>query len=86
MDFDKSHFAPCEITALWPLEASRAIAFVASRAAVRINPREVHIQDPYFYDEVYAPASRKREKDPDFVGVFGFPTSMIATVGQEHHR
>ncbi|KAI1393513.1 cytochrome P450 [Hypoxylon trugodes] len=53
---------------------------------VRINPRELHIKDPYYYDEVYAPASRKREKDPHFVGVFGFPTSMIATVGHEHHR
>lgn len=53
---------------------------------MRINPREVHIKDPYFYDEVYAPASRKREKDPNFVGIFGFPTSMIATVGHEHHR
>ncbi|KAI1811309.1 cytochrome P450 [Poronia punctata] len=53
---------------------------------VRINPREVHIKDPHFYDEVYAPASRKREKDGAFVGVFGFPLSMIATVGHEHHR
>lgn len=53
---------------------------------MRINPREVHIKDPYFYDEVYAPASRRREKDPHFVGIFGFPTSMIATVGHEHHR
>ncbi|KAK8092396.1 uncharacterized protein PG998_014881 [Apiospora kogelbergensis] len=38
---------------------------------VRINPREIHIRDPYFYDEVYAPASRKREKDAHFVGIFG---------------
>lgn len=53
---------------------------------MRINPREVHIKDPYFYDEVYAPAARKREKDPHFVGVFGFPTSMIATVGHDLHR
>ncbi|ORY63203.1 cytochrome P450 [Pseudomassariella vexata] len=53
---------------------------------VRINPREIHIKDSYFYDEVYAPASRRREKDPHFVGVFGFPTSMIATVSHELHR
>lgn len=52
---------------------------------VRINPREIHIKDPYFYDEVYA-ASRKREKDAHFVGLFGFPTSMIATVGHDLHR
>lgn len=53
---------------------------------VRINPREIHIKDPFFYDEVYAPASRRREKDPAFVGVFGFPLSMIATVSHEQHR
>lgn len=53
---------------------------------MRINPREVHIKDPHFYDEVYAPASRRREKDSHFVGVFGFPTSMIATVSHELHR
>lgn len=53
---------------------------------MRINPRQVHIKDPHFYDEVYAPASRKREKDSHFVGVFGFPNSMIATVSHELHR
>ncbi|KAF2237960.1 cytochrome P450 [Viridothelium virens] len=53
---------------------------------VRINPREVHIKDPYYYDEIYASASRKREKDSKFVGVFGFPYSMIATVGHDLHR
>lgn len=53
---------------------------------MRINPRELHIKDPHYYDEIYAPASRKREKDPNFVNVFGFPSSMIATVGHDHHR
>ena len=53
---------------------------------VRINPRELHIKDPYYYDEIYAPASRKREKDPKLVTIFGFPYSMIATVGHDLHR
>jgi cytochrome P450 len=53
---------------------------------VRINPRELHIKDPHYYDEVYAPASQRREKDPRFVGIFGFPYSMIATVGHDLHR
>ena len=53
---------------------------------MRINPRELHIKDPHYYDEVYAPASRKREKDPKFVGIFGFPYSMIATIGHDLHR
>ncbi|KAI1777244.1 cytochrome P450 [Hypoxylon cercidicola] len=53
---------------------------------VRISPREIHVKDPYFYDEVYAPSSRMREKDRDFVGGFGLPTSMAATLGHELHR
>ncbi|KAI1769313.1 cytochrome P450 [Hypoxylon sp. FL1150] len=53
---------------------------------VRISPREVHISDPYFYDEVYAPSGRKREKDRHFVGIFGFPTSVVATIPHELHR
>ena len=53
---------------------------------VRINPRELHIKDPHYYDEIYAPASRKREKDPRFVNSIGTPYSMIATVGHDLHR
>ncbi|KAL4914495.1 cytochrome P450 [Aspergillus aurantiobrunneus] len=53
---------------------------------VRINPREIHIKDPYFYDEIYVSGARKRNKDPNFVGLFGSPQSMIATVDHDHHR
>lgn len=53
---------------------------------MRISPREIHVKDPYFYDEVYAPSSRKREKDPDFVSIFGLATSTVATVGHDLHR
>ncbi|KAL4744321.1 hypothetical protein BDW72DRAFT_212832 [Aspergillus terricola var. indicus] len=52
---------------------------------VRITPREIHVKDPYFYDEIYT-STRKRNKDPNCVGLFGSPTSMIATVDHEHHR
>ena len=53
---------------------------------MRISPRELHIKDSHYYDEIYAPASKKREKDPNFVGAFGFPSSMISTVGHDLHR
>ncbi len=53
---------------------------------MRINPRELHIKDPYYYDEIYASSSRKREKDPKFVVSFGLPSSMFSTVGHDHHR
>ena len=53
---------------------------------MRINPRELHIKDPSYYDEIYASSARKREKDPSFVVTFGVPSSMVSTVGHEHHR
>ncbi|KAL2810298.1 cytochrome P450 [Aspergillus granulosus] len=53
---------------------------------VRITPREVHVLDPDFYEEIYASSSRRREKDPKFVPVFSVSKSMIATVSHEHHR
>lgn len=55
-------------------------------SVVRINPCELHIKDPYFYDEIYAPSSRKRDKCPKFVSSFGIPGSMVATAGHDHHR
>ena len=51
-----------------------------------INPHELHIKDPYYYDEIYAPSSRKRDKYPGFVASLGLPGSMVATVGHDHHR
>ncbi|KAL4982871.1 cytochrome P450 [Aspergillus falconensis] len=66
---------------LWKIEQMHRIY----GPIVRITPREIHIKDPYFYDEIYTSA-RKRNKDPNFVGMFGSPTSMIATVDHEHHR
>ncbi|KAK6366824.1 hypothetical protein LTS17_010375 [Exophiala oligosperma] len=53
---------------------------------VRINPRQIHISDPDYYDEIYAPSSKKRDKDPIFTAQFGAPESIIATVKHEHHR
>ncbi|KAL7796737.1 cytochrome P450 [Trichoderma ceciliae] len=53
---------------------------------VRINPREVHISDPAFYDEIYASSSRKRDKDVKFVPTYGLPGSMVAAVSHEQHH
>ncbi|KAI9926006.1 hypothetical protein ASPWEDRAFT_107650 [Aspergillus wentii DTO 134E9] len=53
---------------------------------VRINPREIHINDPSYYDEIYASSSRIREKDPKFVSSFMADTSMVSTISHGHHR
>ncbi|PYI02485.1 cytochrome P450 [Aspergillus sclerotiicarbonarius CBS 121057] len=53
---------------------------------VRINPREIHISDPSFYQEIYAGGSRRRHKDPQFTPMFSAPLSMIATNDHDHHR
>lgn len=52
---------------------------------VRITPHEIHIKDPSYYDSIYT-NSKKLNKDPNFVGLFGSPQSMIATVDHAHHR
>ncbi|KAJ5152129.1 hypothetical protein N7492_010424 [Penicillium capsulatum] len=53
---------------------------------VRINPRELHIKDPYYYDEIHAPGSRKRAKDPNYAVAFGAPESLVGTISHDHHR
>lgn len=53
---------------------------------VRINPRELHIKDPYYYDEIHASGSRKRARDPRYSIAFGAPFSLVGTINHDHHR
>ena len=53
---------------------------------VRVAPNEVHVIDPYFYDEIYAPSSRRRDKSSRVVPATGVMGSMIATISHDHHR
>ncbi|PYH91308.1 benzoate 4-monooxygenase cytochrome P450 [Aspergillus ellipticus CBS 707.79] len=53
---------------------------------VRINPREVHITDPSFYDEIYASGKRKRNKDRHLVAFNTSPLSTPATMDHDLHR
>ncbi|CAI7611117.1 unnamed protein product [Penicillium glandicola] len=53
---------------------------------VRINPREIHIKDSTYYDEIHAGASRKRSKDPKYAIAFGAPYSLVGTITHDHHR
>ncbi|KAF5859907.1 hypothetical protein ETB97_002221 [Aspergillus alliaceus] len=51
---------------------------------VRINPRELHIKDPYFFDSIYN--SKRQGKDPYMVRVFTVPRATVATIDHDHHR
>lgn len=53
---------------------------------MRINPKELHIKDPYFYEEIHAPGYRKRAKDARYAVAFGAPNSLVGTINHEHHR
>ncbi|KAF4629085.1 hypothetical protein G7Y89_g9065 [Cudoniella acicularis] len=53
---------------------------------IRIGPGEVHFKDPDFLDEIYAPASRKRDKYWFNQRAFKGPESVGATVKHELHR
>lgn len=53
---------------------------------IRINPEELHIQDPDFYDELYAPASKRRDKYANWTILAGAPYSTFATVSHNLHR
>ncbi|WPH01371.1 Hypothetical protein R9X50_00421400 [Acrodontium crateriforme] len=55
---------------------------------VRINPHELHIKDPEFYDEIYGPATggKVRNKYSWWVNMAGAPVSIFATTEHSHHR
>lgn len=53
---------------------------------IRINPDELHVNDPDFYDEYSPGAIRRIEKPKAFAECFG-PTSMgFSTVSHELHK
>jgi hypothetical protein len=53
---------------------------------VRINPYELHVNDPNFYDTVYAGGGKKRDKWSWFVRLYGMDDGALATVDHDLHR
>ncbi|KAF2011419.1 putative cytochrome P450 [Aaosphaeria arxii CBS 175.79] len=51
---------------------------------VRINPWEVHIRDPAYYDTLLS--NPRVEKDPFYYGGFGTPNSSVTTVPVPLHK
>ncbi|KAL8705196.1 MAG: hypothetical protein Q9201_001696 [Fulgogasparrea decipioides] len=54
---------------------------------IRINPYEVHINDPDFYDEVYVSGSKRKTDQWSWtVPMFRTPNSILATIEHDVHR
>lgn len=55
---------------------------------IRINPYEVHISDPFYYDKLYASnaSGEKRDKWEWSIKAFGIPESVFSTIGHEQHK
>jgi cytochrome P450 len=53
---------------------------------VKINPYELHINDPNYYDEVYAGGGRKRNKYDRFVRLYGADQGTLVTLDHDLHR
>jgi cytochrome P450 len=53
---------------------------------VRLNPNELHFNDPQFYEQVYAGNMTKTNKDPWATGLTGLQTAVAVTLDHDHHR
>lgn len=53
---------------------------------MRINPNEIHINDPEYYEEIYTAGTRKRNKDVRWCEGSGETLSTLTTIDHEQHR
>lgn len=55
---------------------------------IRINPYELHVSDPTFYDILYASSAsgEKRDKWQWYTKQFGTPEAMFSTTSHEQHK
>ncbi|CAI6263572.1 unnamed protein product [Periconia digitata] len=53
---------------------------------VRINPHELHISDPSFYESVYVASSRRTDKWHFSARMFGTSLATVGTTGHDLHR
>ena len=65
-----------------PIETTNTVA----GPIIRINPDELHINDPEFYDEVYCNSKGRVEKPLRAADAFGPVPSTFGTVEHELHR
>lgn len=53
---------------------------------MRINPYELHVITPDFFETLYSGGSTRRDKWAWSANMFGNPLSVFATVPHDHHR
>lgn len=53
---------------------------------IRVGPREIHIKDSNYYDEIYTSNARRREKDLNWVAQFDLEGTAFASITTESHR
>ncbi|GKZ16483.1 hypothetical protein AbraIFM66951_000289 [Aspergillus brasiliensis] len=53
---------------------------------IRINPDEVHINDPDYYEEIYTSRARRREKDPVQIAQFDLDGAVFSSITPATHR
>jgi cytochrome P450 len=53
---------------------------------VRISPEELHVRDADYYQELYAPAAKRRDKYEGWVVMAGAPASSFATASHSLHQ
>lgn len=53
---------------------------------MRINPDELHINDPYFYEQVYAGNTQKRNRDKNNARIAGTRSALNTTIEHDLHR
>lgn len=53
---------------------------------VRVNPHELHVLDPDFYEVLYAGGGQKRDRDPWHTNSLAVEKSILGTVSHDLHR
>lgn len=53
---------------------------------IRISPDELHVNDPDFYDVLFAGAHTKRDKPPKWSQAFNNKESIFGTIHHDQHR
>lgn len=53
---------------------------------VRINPDEIHILDPEFYEDIYTSAARPRDKSEWWLRAFGMSNTTVSSISADAHR